>query len=78
MGKMDHNDEIDVKQNVIMKCNIYNLKQVCFWLKGIDHLNAQFADGYGRLKSWSKYKIEQKPAQPLMIKTTTSEDEGKS
>ena len=72
MGKMDHNDEIDVKQNVIIKCNIYiyiyiyNIKQVCFWFRGIGELNAEFADGYGRLKSWSKYNIEQKPAQPLI------------
>ena len=66
MGKMDHIDNGDVKQIVIMKCIIYNIKQVCFRYKGIDELNAEFADGYGRLKSWSKYNIEQKPAQPLI------------
>ena len=78
MGKMDQNDNGDVKQIVIMKCIIYNIKQVCFWFRRIDALNVQFADSYGRLKSWRKFKVEEKPARQYMFKTTTSEDEGNS
>ena len=50
MGKMDHKDNEDVRQTLFRELD--------------EETNEKITDDlvYGRLKSWSKYKVEQKPA----------------